>query len=169
MGILTGDGSNILNSVFAAIYPSGTLVRRTITEDAGGSQTVTTETVPIKVQTDRVTEAMRQAAGYTDKDVRLIVLSAGVSDITSDDIVIDGGGDAWSLIDPAVDPCGSHWEMRGQRASYVLPDPGYLFSPVDADQLLSPVTAEPLIAPENNFLSSVIDGEILTGPTTGGF
>jgi len=112
---MTGDGSAILNSVFGAIYPSGTLIQRTITEDAGGSQTVTTTSVPIKVQTDRVTESMRQQPGYTDKDVRLIVLSAGVSAITSDDQIIDSRGDTWSLIDPALDVCGSHYEMRGQR------------------------------------------------------
>ena len=119
MGILDGGGSSILNSVFSAIYPTGSLIRRTITEDAGGSQTVTKTTVAIKVQTDRVTEVMRQAAGYTDTDVRLIVLSAGVADINSNDEIIDSRGDRWAVIDPAVDPCGSHWEMRGQRANTV--------------------------------------------------
>jgi hypothetical protein len=115
MGLLDGGGSSILNSVFAAIYPTGTLVRRTIAEDAGGSQTVTETTQPIKIQTDAVTEVMRQAAGYTDTDVRVIILSAGVSDVTSDDHVIDGRGDTWALIDPALDACGSHWQARGQR------------------------------------------------------
>lgn len=115
MGLLTGDGSSILNSVFGAIYPSGVLIRRTITEDAGGSQTVATSSIAIKVQTDRVTESMRQQPGYTDKDVRLIVLSAGVDVITSDDQITDGNGDTWNLIDPSKDTCGSHWEIRGQR------------------------------------------------------
>jgi len=77
LGLLDGQGASILNSVFASIYPTGTLVRRAITEDAGGSQTVTTSNVAIKVQTDAVTEVMRQAAGYTDTDVRVIILSPG--------------------------------------------------------------------------------------------
>ena len=115
MGLLDSGGSSILNSVFSAIYPTGSLVRRTITEDAGGSQTVTTTTQAIKVQTDRVTEVMRQAAGYTDTDVRVIILSAGVDAVTSDDQVIDSRGDTWALIDPALDACQSHWEARGQR------------------------------------------------------
>lgn len=115
MGLLTGDGSSILNSVFSAIYPTGTLIRRTITEDEGGSQTVTTSNVTIKVQTDAVTEVMRQAAGYTDTDVRVIILSAGVPAVTSDDQVIDGRGDTYALIDPSLDTCGSHWVARGQR------------------------------------------------------
>lgn len=115
MGLLTGGGASVLNSVFAAIYPTGTLVRRTITEDAGGSQTVTETTQAVKVQTDAVTEVMRQSAGYTDTDVRVIILSAGVAAVNSDDWVIDGRGNTWALIDPALDVCGSHWVARGQR------------------------------------------------------
>jgi hypothetical protein len=117
LGLLTGDGSSILNSVFASIYPTGSLVRRTITEDEGGSQTVTQTTQAIKVQTDAVTEVMRQAAGYTDTDVRVIILSASVDTVTSDDWVIDGRGDTWALIDPALDTFGSHWVARGQRVA----------------------------------------------------
>lgn len=117
MDFLGGDGADFMNSFFDDVYPTGTLIRRTITEDAGGSQTATKVTQSIKVQTDTVTEAMRQAAGYTDRDVRLIVLSAGVTDITSDDQIIDSRGDTWNVIDPALDACGSHWVARGQRVS----------------------------------------------------
>lgn len=119
MGLLTGGGAAVLNSVFASIYPTGTLVRRTITEDAGGSQTITETTVAIKVQTDGVTEAMRTASGYTDTDVRLIVLTSGLGgDITTDDVIVDGRGDAWAVTMPSLDTCGSHWEVRGQRTTY---------------------------------------------------
>lgn len=117
MGLLTGGGASVLNSVFAAIYPDGTLRRETITEDAGGSQTVTTVNIPIKVQTDGVTEAMRNAAGYTDTDVRLIVLTAGLGGpITTNDKIVDGRGSVWAVTMPSLDTCGSHWEIRGQRA-----------------------------------------------------
>jgi hypothetical protein len=118
VGLLTGDGASILNGVFASIYPSGSLIKRVVDEDDGGSQTVTETTVPIKVQTDACTEVMRQAAGYTDRDVRLIILSAGLTDApTSDDEVVDGRGDRWRLINPSLDACGSHYEARGQRVS----------------------------------------------------
>ena len=117
MGLLTGDGAAALNSVFAAIYPSGSLVRRTITEDGGGSQTVTETTTAIKVQTDSASEAMRTAPGYTDTDVKLIVLTTGLGgEITTDDEIIDGRGDRWRVTMPMIDACGSHWEVRGQRA-----------------------------------------------------
>lgn len=117
MGILTNDGSRVLNSVFGGLYPSGALIRRAIVEDAGGSQTVTDTEVPIKVQTDAVTEAMRNAAGYTDTDVRLIVLTGGLTaDITTNDKIRDSRGTLWSVTMPALDPCGSHWTIRGQKS-----------------------------------------------------
>lgn len=117
MGLLTGGGASLLNGVFAGIYPDGVLIRRTITEDAGGSQTVTETRTPIKVQTDSATERMRQAAGYTDEDVRLIVLTAGLpGEITTDDKITDGRGVTYSVTMPMLDACGSHWEIRGQRA-----------------------------------------------------
>lgn len=117
MGLLDGQGASILTGVFSGLYPTGTLFRRTITEDDGGSQTVIDETFPIKVQTDTVTELMRTAPGYTDTDVALIILSAGLpGDITTDDHIIDSRGDEWAVTLPVLDACGSHWTVRGQRA-----------------------------------------------------
>lgn len=117
MGLLTGGGAGILNGVFSRIYPSGLLIRRTITEDEGGSQTVTDVRIPIKVQTDGVTEAMRTADGYTDTDVRLIVLTGGLPGaITTNDQIQDGRGDVWSVTMPVLDAAGSHYEIRGQRS-----------------------------------------------------
>lgn len=117
MGLLNGGGAGILNGVFASIYPSGTLIRRAITEDSGGSQTVTDTKTSIKVQTDAATEKMRTAPGYTDTDVRLIVLTAGLpGSITTNDKITDSRGVTYSVTMPMLDACGSHWEIRGQRS-----------------------------------------------------
>ena len=117
MGILNGGGAGILNGVFASIYPDGVLIRRTISEDAGGSQTVTDTTHRIKVQTDSASEVMRQAEGYTDTDVRLIVLTGGLNGpITTNDKITDSRGDTYSVTMPILDACGSHYEIRGQRS-----------------------------------------------------
>lgn len=117
MGLLDGGGAGILNGVFSRIYPDGVLIRREITEDSGGSQTVTDTKTPIKVQTDAATEKMRTAPGYTDTDVRLIVLTSGLSgDITTDDKITDSRGVTYSVTMPMLDACGSHWEIRGQRS-----------------------------------------------------
>lgn len=122
MGLLTGGGASILNGVFAGLYPDGWLVKPLggAYQDDGGSW-VEPESPPdptaIKVQTDSATEAMRTASGYTDTDVRLIVLTAGLGGaITTDDEIIDGRGDRWKVTMPSLDTCGSHWEIRGQRA-----------------------------------------------------
>lgn len=117
VGLLSGGGSALLNSVFASIYPSGVLHVPTQTEDDGGSITETWADIAIKVQTDRVTEAMRQQPGYADADVRVIILSAGVDAITSDMEATDGRGERWELSVIGQDPCGSHWECAGVRAS----------------------------------------------------
>lgn len=117
MGLLTGGGASILHGVFSSVYPDGSLVRIVMTEDAGGSITPSETVLPIKVQTDGVTEAMRTASGYTDNDVRLIVLTIGLNGaITTDDEIIDGRGGRWKVTMPSLDTCGSHWEIRGQRA-----------------------------------------------------
>lgn len=117
MGILDTGGKRIFGSVMGKYFLDGELVRRAITEDAGGSQTVTETKIPVKVQTDTVTEAMRQAAGYTDDDVMLIVLTDGLPvSINTNDHVIDGRGDKWAVTMPYLDPCASHWTIRGQKA-----------------------------------------------------
>lgn len=122
MGLLDGGAAAILNGVFASIYLDGFLIKALEGgyEDEGGSWVEPADPVPpipIKVQTDGVTEAMRVADGYTDDDVRLIVLTGGLSGpITTDDKIIDGRGDTWSVSMPSLDACGSHWEIRGQKA-----------------------------------------------------
>lgn len=117
MGILDTGGKRIFGSVMGKYFLDGELVRRAITEDSGGSQTVTETKILVKVQTDAVTEKMRQAAGYTEDDVRLIVLTEGLSGaITTNDWVIDGRGDKWAVSMPELDPCASHWVIRGQKA-----------------------------------------------------
>lgn len=115
-GLLTGGGASLLNGVFGAIYPTGTLWVTTRTELTGGDFSTSEDGVPIKVQTDRVTEAMRSRPGWTDAEVRLIVLSAGVNSLDTDDEITDGNGDRWRLKTADRDTCGSHWECAGVRA-----------------------------------------------------
>lgn len=117
MGILDTGGKRLFGKVMGRYFLDGELIRRVITEDSGGSQTVSVTKHPVKVQTDTVTEAMRQAAGYTDDDVMLIVLTDGLSvSINTNDHVIDGRGDKWAVTMPDLDPCASHWTIRGQKA-----------------------------------------------------
>jgi hypothetical protein len=90
--------------------------------DAGGS--IVSPGVPVafpcSAQVDVVTEAMRSEAGFRDKDVRLIVLAAGIGRQLDTDAVIDvqAGPSAgtYSVQSASLDPVGSHWDCRGRRA-----------------------------------------------------
>lgn len=89
--------------------------------DAGGS--IVTPGTPIakdcSAQVDSVTEAMRQAGGFTDKDVRLLVLTAtldGDLDTGATVEVLDGPhAGSWMLASCDRDPCGIYFECRGRR------------------------------------------------------
>ena len=92
----------------------------TATYDAGGS--ITTPGTPISkdcsVQVDAATEAMRQAEGYTDRDMRLLVLAATLDgDLdTAATINVLAGPHAgeWMIASVDRDPCGVYWECRGR-------------------------------------------------------
>lgn len=73
-----------------------------------------------KVQVDRVTEAMRQADGYRDKDVALLVLCATLDGELDTDATVNvtAGPNAgrWSVQSADKDTMGTHWLCRGRRA-----------------------------------------------------
>ncbi|HWK65395.1 MAG TPA: hypothetical protein VNS34_10665 [Rhizobiaceae bacterium] len=123
-GLLDTDAlQGIFGSVLSSIYGDGQLIRVTMDRQPGGSGIpVEQPPVPIKVQVDACTEAMRQQAGYTDKDVRLLVLQAAVDgpELTTDDIVMardfrSGEMRRWKLFGITQDPARAYWEMRGIR------------------------------------------------------
>ncbi len=75
---------------------------------------------PCSCQVDVVTEAMRQEAGFTDRDVRLLVLCTtldGPLD-TAATVTVQAGPNAgaYSVQSISRDPVGSHWDCRGRRA-----------------------------------------------------
>lgn len=88
--------------------------------DSGGS-IVTPGTPVIKdcsVQVDAATEAMRLAEGFTEKDMRLLVLAAtldGELDATATIEVLAGPHvGEWMLASVARDPAGVYFECRGR-------------------------------------------------------
>lgn len=71
------------------------------------------------VQVDAVTEAMRQAEGYTDRDMRLLVLADTLEGSLDTDATIDVlegpyAGTEWMLASVDRDPVGAYWECRGR-------------------------------------------------------
>lgn len=92
------------------------------TFDAGGSITVPGAPVSkaCRAQFDAATQAMRQAEGFFETDVRILVLAAsleGALDSKARIIVADGAnGGTWALLSCQRDPAGIGYECRGRRA-----------------------------------------------------
>lgn len=111
--------SSTLASVMPSLYRDGLMHIATRTElpngdvievfsgDPGGPPATA-----IKVQRDVCTERMRQAAGYTERDVALIILAYGGVP-TTDDEATDADGARWRIasVDRSADT--SHWICRG--------------------------------------------------------
>lgn len=93
----------------------------TATYDAGGSIDTPGEPVELEcsAQVDSVTEAMRLADGFTESDMRLLVLAATLAgDLdTSATIEVLAGPHAgtWMIASCDRDPAGIYWECRGRR------------------------------------------------------
>lgn len=101
-----------LLSVMATLYRSGTYHTATRIEQPNGDVTESFTDTPVKVQRDVCSERMRQAAGYTERDVALIILAYGGVP-TTDDEATDADGARWKIasVDRSADT--SHWICRG--------------------------------------------------------
>lgn len=86
-------------------------------EDDGGSIVDPSPLIkkPCLVQFDTPTQAMRQAEGFLESDMRLLVLTASLDGAldTSVRIVADNG--TWQLLTCQGDPAGIGYECRARR------------------------------------------------------
>lgn len=121
MGLLDGGMAAIFGAAFGGIFLDGKLHRAgtdpiydgegNITGYGGGAD------IDIKVQRDACSYSMRQSEGYSEGDVVLIVLAAGLGiKITTDMQATDGGGQRWTIQSADLDAASSHWICRGRRA-----------------------------------------------------
>ena len=122
MGLLDGGIQSLMGSAFGWLYLPGTLTRVTLVDDGHGGGSEATTDQDCRVQVDACTEAMRQQAGYTSTDVRLLILQAGVAggDIKTDDrVTVLGGPHAGRTFEIAAvgpqDPGSSYWECRATK------------------------------------------------------
>lgn len=95
--------------------------------DDGGSIVTPGEPVEFDcmVQIDQVTEAMQREAGYTDRDVRLLVLAPGLQRRVDTDATVEVLPGAsvpadhvgfWSVASSSQDVLGFAFDGRGRRA-----------------------------------------------------
>lgn len=128
---------NLFGSVLEDLYESGRLIKvGTVRRSDGTLEQVPLPVVRIRVQQDRMDETMRTQQGYTqraqldftDQDVKLLVLQAGVpyDGITTDDIV-ECGDRRWRMYTTGEDPARSYWRGRGVRMTNSMPLWGWVF------------------------------------------
>lgn len=130
MAQLFADVAIGLSQQFGGPYFPGSIVTRLpAVEDAGGA-IITPGAVDRRacmVQVDAVTEAMRLSSGYADKDMRILVLVAGVTGVIDTDNTIDvlkgPSAGSWQIASVARDPMNSYWECRGRWIAGVVDRP----------------------------------------------
>lgn len=121
MQLLDGGIARIFAAALSGLFLNGLLHRDgtgpiydsegNIIGYAGGDD------IAIKVQRDACTYTMRQAEGYSEGDVALIVLAAGLAvPITTDHQITDGHGKRWTVQSADLDAGSSHWICRGRAA-----------------------------------------------------
>lgn len=115
MGLLDGGLQRIFHGAFAGIFLNATLHRYTKIDDGKGGGSSTFNPVPVKASLDLVNERMRASEGYTDKDVRILMLAFNVPEPTTDD-EITVKGQRWSIASVGTDPATAAYEMRGRLA-----------------------------------------------------
>lgn len=118
MSILEGALAAEFYNALSGIYSDATLTRVTLTEldpvNNPGTLTAVPTSQPIKAQRDDLTEAQRVAAGYGNRDVRILVLRQGVGEMDND-CQITLYGVTYSVSQCRSDPAGAYWEVRAVK------------------------------------------------------
>lgn len=116
MGLLDGGMRRVFGAAFGGIYPAATLHRRTRTEALNGDVSTIATDIPCRAQVESVSEAMRAAPGYTEQDIALRVLQAGIGAPPTTDDQVTAGGTRWNLSMISSDTALVAWTMRGTPA-----------------------------------------------------
>ena len=92
-----------------------------VTDDGGSIvEPGTPVEFPCSAQIDVVTEAMRGEAGYTDTDMRVLILAPGLGRAVDTDATVEllAGPHAgtWSIAGQSLDTMGFAFDGRGRRA-----------------------------------------------------
>lgn len=121
MGLLDGDIAALFGEVFGSFYLDGQIITALTEPQYDDEGTITDydgrAPVACKVQIDSASYAMRQAEGFVEGDVRLLVLRSGVSIELSTDQQIRTQGKTWLIQSVDTDPAASHWICRARSAA----------------------------------------------------
>lgn len=114
MSLLNGGLQSVFGAAFGGLYLEGEIHRVTRTEAGNGDVTVAWADSPIRFQPDRITEAMRRADGFTDRDAAFLIIQAGVEPFDTDAEATMGG--RWAIKSVDADPANTHWVVRASPA-----------------------------------------------------
>jgi hypothetical protein len=114
VGLLDGGLQAVFGAAFGVIYLPGEIHRAVRDEADNGDVSVCWAHSPMRYQPDRITEAMRQADGFTDKDAAFLILQAGVDEPDTDCEMTAGG--RWAIKSVDADPANTHWIIRASPA-----------------------------------------------------
>ena len=113
-----------ISAMFAGIpqgiYGPGslvTVVTGTTRDQSTGVFPVAQTTTPVRVQRDVCTQRQMSQAGYSEKDVRLMVLQHGVAVTPNTDSLVVHRGETFAVMDVDEDPCRVYWDLRARRRS----------------------------------------------------
>lgn len=119
MGLLDGGIQAVFGAAFSGLYLDGTLHRDLTTPIYDGKGSIVGYAgggdVAVKVQVDGATYAMRQSEGYSEGDVRVIVLARGIPAITAD-MELTARDVRYKIASVEIDPAASHYICRGRPA-----------------------------------------------------
>lgn len=115
-----GNGAlkGLFSSALAPLYEDATFIRSIMLchEETGAVYITQAAPLPVKVQIDTCTETMRQEHGYSDEDVRILMLQAGFKGAkpNSDDIITMGSMH-YKIATVQEDPAHSFFDIRAVR------------------------------------------------------
>jgi hypothetical protein len=121
MGLLSGGGAALLDSIFAPLYLNGVIYKQEIVQDDGGDTVILYVEYDAKVQVDSMDERMRSEEGAASEDRRIIVLANSTNAIVDTDCEIAAlegpyANARFQVASVNSDPCGAYRECRGRRA-----------------------------------------------------
>ncbi|WP_305097483.1 hypothetical protein [Croceibacterium aestuarii] len=117
MGLLDTDIAAIFSAALSGLYLDATLHAGTgepIYDELGNVIGYSGGDTAIKAQVDQASEAMREASGFAEGDVRLIILAQGIGDVTTD-MQVTVRGATFSLYAAELDAAASHWICRARE------------------------------------------------------
>lgn len=114
MSLLDGGIRELFGSVFGEIYEDAKLITSARTEDEYGSITEVKTEVDVKAHRPTLTDAYRAAAGFSDDEVDIIILSAGLTSAPKTNNYIEYQGSTYSIVHAKEDGAHSHWRCRAK-------------------------------------------------------